>query len=306
MKRYIKQLSIGLLALCLGVLFSQCEDDDPMFSYGGSTASDDTPSAYAPTVTTNNVTNVTSSSANCGGYVSSDGGYTVTARGVCWSTSQNPTTSNSHTSNGSGTGSFSSSITGLSSSTTYYVRAYATNSQGTSYGVQKSFTTSTSGGGTVLLQESFENGIPSSWDIYDNDGDGYSWEVNTNFAGHNGGQCASSASYYDNNVGALTPENWLVTPSIYLSGNATLSYWVAVQDADWAAEHYCVAIASGGSTNYTILFEETMSAKRTQGAYYQRSVNLSAYNGQTVRIAFIHYNCTDQFWLNIDDVKVVK
>ena len=206
MKRYIKQLSIGLLALCLGVLFSQCEKDQLMTNIRDTSQGSETPQD----------------------------------------------------------------------------------------------------GETVLLKESFENGIPSSWDIYDNDGDGYSWEVNTNFAGHNGGQCASSASYYNNNVGALTPENWLVTPSIYLSGNATLSYWVAVQDANWAAEHYCVAIASGGSTNYTILFEETMSAKKTQGAYYQRSVNLSAYNGQTVRIAFIHYNCTDQFWLNIDDVKIVK
>ena len=152
MKRYIKQLSIGLLALCLGVLFSQCEDDDPMF--WGSTA----PSAFAPTVTTDNVTNVTSSSATCGGYVSGDGGDNVTARGVCWSTSQNPTTSNSHTSNGSGTGSFSSSITGLSSGTTYYVRAYATNSQGTSYGEQKSFTTSTSGGGTQSTWLTYDDG----------------------------------------------------------------------------------------------------------------------------------------------------
>lgn len=95
-----------------------------------------------PTVTTNNVTNISYSSANCGGNVTSDGGYSITARGVCWSTSQNPTVSGSHTSNGTGTGSFSSYMSGLSAGTTYYVRAYATNSKGTSYGVQKSFTTS--------------------------------------------------------------------------------------------------------------------------------------------------------------------
>ena len=95
-----------------------------------------------PTVTTNNVTNISSSSANCGGNVTSDGGYSITARGVCWSTSQNPTVSGSHTSNGTGTGSFSSYMSGLSAGTTYYVRAYATNSKGTSYGAQKSFTTS--------------------------------------------------------------------------------------------------------------------------------------------------------------------
>ena len=101
-----------------------------------------TVNCFAPTLTTNNVTNISTTSATCGGNVTSDGGATVTARGVCWSTSQNPTVNNSHTTNGSGTGSFTSSITSLTPNTTYYVRAYATNSAGTSYGTQKSFTTS--------------------------------------------------------------------------------------------------------------------------------------------------------------------
>ena len=97
--------------------------------------------ATLSTVTTNTVNNITSTSVTCGGNVTSDGGATVTARGVCWSTSQNPSVSDSHTTDGSGTGSFISSITGLTASTTYYVRAYATNSVGTSYGAQRSFTT---------------------------------------------------------------------------------------------------------------------------------------------------------------------
>ena len=99
-------------------------------------------SASLPTVTTTSVTSITQNSATSGGNVTADGGATVTPRGVCWSTSQNPTVSNSHTTNGSGTGSFTSSITGLSANTTYYVRAYATNSVGTAYGSQISFTTS--------------------------------------------------------------------------------------------------------------------------------------------------------------------
>ncbi len=101
-----------------------------------------------PTVSTNTVTNITTTTASCGGNVTSDGGATVTARGVCWSTSQNPTVNDSHTSettSGSGNGSFSSSITGLTSNTTYYVRAYATNSAGTAYGEQQSFTTASDG-----------------------------------------------------------------------------------------------------------------------------------------------------------------
>ena len=94
-----------------------------------------------PEVTTQDVTNIGVSSATCGGNVTDDGGAEVTARGVCWSTSENPTITDSHTTDGSGTGSYTSNITGLDAGTVYYVRAYATNSYGTSYGSQKNFTT---------------------------------------------------------------------------------------------------------------------------------------------------------------------
>lgn len=87
-----------------------------------------------PTVTTAAVTNVTSTTATCGGNVTDDGGGTVSARGVCWSTTPNPTTSDSKTSDGTGTGAFVSSLTGLSPNLTYYVRAYATNEIATVYG----------------------------------------------------------------------------------------------------------------------------------------------------------------------------
>jgi uncharacterized protein (TIGR02145 family) len=93
------------------------------------------------TLTTTPVSAVTQTSALSGGNITSDGGAEVTARGVCWSTSQNPTISDSRTTNGSGTGTFTSSITGLSPNTTYYVRAYATNSIGTAYGNEIPFTT---------------------------------------------------------------------------------------------------------------------------------------------------------------------
>ena len=94
------------------------------------------------TVTTSDVSNVTGNSATCGGsFPTANGSANITARGVCWSTSQNPTTSDSKTTNGTGTSSFTSNITGLSQGTTYYVRAYATNSTGTTYGEQKTFTT---------------------------------------------------------------------------------------------------------------------------------------------------------------------
>ena len=87
-------------------------------------------------------TTITSSGATSGGNITADGGSSITARGVVWGTSSNPTVpSASSTSNGTGTGSFTSSITGLSAGTLYYVRSYATNTAGTSYGTQISFTT---------------------------------------------------------------------------------------------------------------------------------------------------------------------
>ena len=103
----------------------------------------------APTVTTNEPSNVTNNSATCGGNVTSEGGADVIQRGVCYSTSQAPTTSNQVVTSGTGTGTFTCNLTGLSSNTTYYVRAYAINSVETSYGAQKSFTTGSGGGGTT-------------------------------------------------------------------------------------------------------------------------------------------------------------
>jgi uncharacterized protein (TIGR02145 family) len=83
----------------------------------------------------------TSTTATSGGNVTSDGGATITARGVCWGTTTGPTTASSKTTDSGTTGSFTSSITGLTATTTYYVRAYATNSFGTAYGTEVSFTT---------------------------------------------------------------------------------------------------------------------------------------------------------------------
>jgi len=96
-----------------------------------------------PTVTTSDVTDITHESAVSGGDVTDDGGVKVTDKGVVWSTSQGPTTENNDgkTNDGDGTGSFTSDLESLSRNTTYYVRAYATNSEGTAYGDEKEFTT---------------------------------------------------------------------------------------------------------------------------------------------------------------------
>ena len=94
-----------------------------------------------PTLRTDSVISIAATTATCGGEVLADGGFAVTARGVCWSTAQQPTISNSHTTDNIGLGPFASSLTGLEPATTYYVRAYATNPAGTAYGEQRTFTT---------------------------------------------------------------------------------------------------------------------------------------------------------------------
>jgi uncharacterized protein (TIGR02145 family) len=92
-------------------------------------------------LTTEDISGITQTDALSGGNITSDGGAAVTSRGVCWSTSPPPTIAGSKTTDGMGTGSFVSSITGLTSSTKYYVCAYATNSAGTAYGNEVSFIT---------------------------------------------------------------------------------------------------------------------------------------------------------------------
>ena len=115
-----------------------------------------------PTVTTSSIGDITTNSAVCGGNVTSDGGSSVTAKGVCWSTAQNPTINSKKTNDGSGSGSYSSNLTNLSDNTKYYVRAYATNSKGTAYGETISFTTEEiSQTGEINGYEYVDLGLPS-------------------------------------------------------------------------------------------------------------------------------------------------
>jgi uncharacterized protein (TIGR02145 family) len=116
----------GIIILCLSILLTNsCKKKNP------------TP----PVVTTSAVSAITQTTAICGGDVTSEGTDTVIARGVCWNTTVNPVINDSHTTDGLSTGSFVSNITGLSAYTTYHLRAYATNSAGTGYGNDFSFTT---------------------------------------------------------------------------------------------------------------------------------------------------------------------
>jgi uncharacterized protein (TIGR02145 family) len=99
------------------------------------------PSTSMAEITTSEITEITQQTAKSGGNITSDGGASVTTRGVCWSVNPSPTVDNNKTIDGSGGGNFTSTVTGLSPNTKYYLRAYATNSNGTAYGISFSFTT---------------------------------------------------------------------------------------------------------------------------------------------------------------------
>jgi uncharacterized protein (TIGR02145 family) len=109
--------------------------------FGCEPESEPPPPLTTPNVSTSSIRSLTFKSASGGGDITSDGGAQVNSRGICWSTSNNPTINDEKTTNGSGTGSFASYLTNLSPDTKYYVRAYATNSKGTAYGSVVSFTT---------------------------------------------------------------------------------------------------------------------------------------------------------------------
>ncbi|MHA8083668.1 beta strand repeat-containing protein [Aquirufa sp. A-Brett2-15D] len=132
--------------------------------------------AIAPTLTTTAASSITKYAASAGGTITSNGGSTITASGICWSTTATPTTSNSKTTDGTASGTYTSSITGLTAGTTYYVRAYATNAIGTSYGAAQSFTTSSPSTTLNIVGDAYGGGIIAY--IYQSGDPGYS-SINT-------------------------------------------------------------------------------------------------------------------------------
>ena len=149
MKKILLTLSVIIL------LFAGCKKDD-VFEEGEY--------GYKFTVTTNEVTDITATSARCditvAELIAADGDIKITGRGVCWSTSQNPTVNDYKTSVVTVPGTFYS-LTNLTPNTTYYVRAYATNSAGTGYGDEVRFTTLEEDGGIINGHEYVDLGLPS-------------------------------------------------------------------------------------------------------------------------------------------------
>lgn len=173
----------------------------------------------------------------------------------------------------------------------------------------------------ILFTENFDSGMPTGWTQIDANNDNYGWEHSSNPAsyfaagtdltgsGHNGSTAFMlSGSFSNVSQTAITPDNWLITPAINLTANSTLKFYVCAQDANYAAEHYGVFISTTNATSttaFTMLNEWTVGSSKVQSAWEEKIVDLSAYTGQTVYIAFRHFNCNNEFLLNLDDVTIM-
>jgi len=180
------------------------------------------------------------------------------------------------------------------------------------------------------FSENCDNGMPAGWTNVDADGDGYIWVSSMNPGnyhnagvdltgnGHNGSAHFVLSGSWANGTGqVLYPDNYLVSPQVTLTNGSTFSFWACAQDASYAADHFGVFISDNGTSDWTMVNEWTMTAKnggnvmsagrggevRAQGNWYNYSVDLSAFAGQKY-IAIRHFNCSDQFIINVDDIEL--
>lgn len=147
----------------------------------------------------------------------------------------------------------------------------------------------------------FNDGI-MRWTTIDADGDGSCWETRQNWGNTQNPFSLTSASFDDYTQTVLYPENYLVTP--YKLDCEQITFIAQAQDASHPSEHFGIAVSTTGSTDaqdFTIVWEADMTAK-TAGNWHAFNVDLRDYHGQDIYVAIVHFNCTNQFMLNIDDV----
>ena len=155
----------------------------------------------------------------------------------------------------------------------------------------------------TFLNEGFEGStVPAGWTTIDADNDGYNWVSSTTigtFNVHSGDACITSSSYV-NGVGALTPDNWLITPQLAVSAGDSISFWYRGQDATDYAEVFGVYVSTTGTatSDFTSVYQGVAT-----NDYQRLAISLNAYAGQNIYVAIRHWNVTNMFWLNIDDVQ---
>lgn len=158
----------------------------------------------------------------------------------------------------------------------------------------------------------FETEI-EGWTFVDADGDGYNWQQRTAKT-VSGSYALISESYNNDAQSALTPDNWAFTPPVLLTQGNYLSFWVRGQDASYANETYAVYIAKGSPEGETTVlvpestFPNGEYVELASDGYYQHCVVQipAEFDNEVVCIGFRHFNCTDMFWLDIDDVSITE
>ena len=166
------------------------------------------------------------------------------------------------------------------------------------------------GKGDVLKGFYFEQDpAAEGWTFIDSDGDGYNWQWNMSttdkFDVYEGTGILISESYV-NKVGPLTPDNWAVSPAVTIpaDGLATLSLWACGQDTGDYREHFAVYVSESSAPDGTetqVIPETVINYGRT---YAQYTADISAFAGKTIRVMIRHFNCTNQFVLDVDAVEV--
>lgn len=162
----------------------------------------------------------------------------------------------------------------------------------------------------ILLQENFEAATipPSGWSVVDHDGDGKNWFLRTHTT--TGNKLASSRSYES---GALTPHNLITTSAIDLSAYTVddrlrVIYYIAATGSNYFLEHYKLVVSAGASFDDiqagTIVYEETLTAAEKAWNLSLRNVSLSEFAGQTIYLSWVHFNCTNQDGLLLDNIYV--
>jgi hypothetical protein len=252
--------SVNITALATGTTYHF--RIEAINSAGTSYGDDTTFTPGAAIVITAPVTGITTTSATCGGNVAADGGSAVTARGVCWDTSSNPTVAGHHTTDGSGTGTFTSSLTGLLVGTGYYVCAYATNANGTYYGNKVFFNTSC---GTITIlpfTENFESyeTTPYCWS---EENSNPSWlYIMGNGTGHPASAHSGVRDACLKNFSTSDNINQLITPvfDFSLYSNVILTFW------------HTQAVWSGHQDILTIYYRTSSTGSWIQLATYTGSI----------------------------------
>ena len=166
----------------------------------------------------------------------------------------------------------------------------------------------------------FDGNNLEDWTLIDANNDGNNWMHSSAYTfedmsneGHNGSYgFAVSESYINGGYGAVTPDNYLVSPQVNFANGSTFSFWVTDGNDVYGAEHFGVAVSTSGNTSaadFTTISEWTLLSKGEKtgerqlidGIWYQYTVDLSAYAGQTGYIAIRHFNCYDQWVICVDD-----